>query len=151
MRMSVQFAENAEVKLVRDLIKYKKDLWFTKNEIESFTSVMALLLRDITSSGMTLGQYAVLYHEDTSVFLGLESYLTPTTAREIKLRRRVLVNAVLSEQQHQRQAGICDPGKLARISETLSEYSVSRARLIGRIHDDRDGASDEAATQATMT
>lgn len=126
----VRFADQPKVKLVRNVTKYKKDLWFTKEEFDSFIYQAQLQARDLTP--------AVLYREETTDFLGLECYLTPSTAREIMRRKRFLVNAILFTQRRQRLAGVRDPGELARISQVLSKCSATRARCIGMVHDERN-------------
>lgn len=122
----VRFADQPKVELVRDVTKYKKSLWFTKNEFESFIYQAELEARDLTPED--------LYHHETSTFLGLECYLTQSMARETMLRKRFHINAVLSMHRRQRLTGTRDPDKLARLSQALSEWSVRRARLIGVLH-----------------
>lgn len=132
--MRVRFAENSELKLVRGLGKYKDDLWLTKKDYQDFSHQAALAISRMNSSGVASGQYALLHQEGTSAILGLESFLTPSTAREVKLRRRVLIDAILLEQRRQRIMGFTDPVELARISQSFSEYSAHRARSIGLLH-----------------
>mmetsp|Transcript_15488 Transcript_15488/g.23498 ORF Transcript_15488/g.23498 Transcript_15488/m.23498 type:complete len:161 (+) Transcript_15488:127-609(+) len=135
-RTTVTFADHFEAIFVENLsLKYKPDLWLSSEEIDS---ILAGTVRSIQSimaaTNTTFVQFAEMNVNDTSAFMGLEAYLSPNTARMIRLRRRALWAAVLREQQRQRVAGICDPEAISIISEELSEKSRKRSKIIAMIH-----------------
>ena len=67
---------------------------------ELLQTLGSLTVRTITSS-MTMAEYAEFHVEDTSAFMGLESYLTQDTFRGIRYRKETIIAAVLSEQRRQ--------------------------------------------------
>ena len=81
-----------------------------------------------------MAQYAEMNVDDTHSFLGLETYLSNATTREIRHQRRALQEAVLAEQQRQIDVGIFDPEMLASVSEGRSEWCRTRSHIIGLIH-----------------
>ena len=83
---------------------------------------------------MTMAQYAEFHVEDTSAFMGLESYLTKDALLGIAHRKEAIRVAVLSEQRRQYRSGINDPDALARVSQDVSDLSTKRAQIIGMIH-----------------
>ncbi len=85
-------------------LKHRSDLWFTKQEMDSF-KVKRVCLPLIITSTMTMAEYAEINTHDMSTFMGLENYLSPDTPQKM---RRTIWNAVLSEQSHQIGAGIQD-------------------------------------------
>eukprot|EP00584_Thalassiosira_punctigera_P012284 CAMPEP_0172563282 /NCGR_PEP_ID=MMETSP1067-20121228/100211_1 /TAXON_ID=265564 ORGANISM="Thalassiosira punctigera, Strain Tpunct2005C2" /NCGR_SAMPLE_ID=MMETSP1067 /ASSEMBLY_ACC=CAM_ASM_000444 /LENGTH=139 /DNA_ID=CAMNT_0013353697 /DNA_START=68 /DNA_END=483 /DNA_ORIENTATION=+ len=94
---SVSFADHDEVKCVENLSrKRKEDFWFSWSEIVAFAFDTIELLARIESSDITLAEYAEMNMGDTSAFMGLEDYLTPTTSDRIARRRQAVLEAVLS-------------------------------------------------------
>lgn len=84
---------------------------------------------------MTVAQYAELHVNETSVFLGLENYLSKdTTRREVAKRRCAIVDTVLLDQERQYQSGYIDADIMAVASEAISGLSARRARLIAILH-----------------
>jgi hypothetical protein len=84
---------------------------------------------------MTVAQYAELHVNETSVFLGLENYLSSKdTTREVAKRRRLIVDTVLLDQERQYQSGYIDADIMAVASEAISGLSARRARLIAILH-----------------
>eukprot|EP00584_Thalassiosira_punctigera_P017769 CAMPEP_0172561144 /NCGR_PEP_ID=MMETSP1067-20121228/91757_1 /TAXON_ID=265564 ORGANISM="Thalassiosira punctigera, Strain Tpunct2005C2" /NCGR_SAMPLE_ID=MMETSP1067 /ASSEMBLY_ACC=CAM_ASM_000444 /LENGTH=85 /DNA_ID=CAMNT_0013351125 /DNA_START=159 /DNA_END=416 /DNA_ORIENTATION=+ len=81
-----------------------------------------------------MAEYAEMNTHDTSAFMGLENYLSPDRPHEVKLRRRSIWNAVLSEQQRQVDADIEDPKAISKVAESFSDLSRKRARIIGLLH-----------------
>jgi len=118
------------------VIQHKADLWFSKLEMKSFKYVTAMTLRTIKAANMTIAEYAERNAADTSLFMGLENYLTNSTSDSIRRRRRAVVEAVLLEQARQIMAhdGICDHEKLAKISEAVTAVDQRRAYIIALIH-----------------
>jgi hypothetical protein len=84
-------------------------------------SNVALLLLSITSSEMTVAQYAELHVHETSAFLGLENYLSQMSIREVKKRRRAIVNAVLL---------VLEQNTMSAVSQAVS----GEARKTGKIN-----------------
>ena len=131
---AVSFQEQVDTKLIENLShKHREDIWFSSDEMHSFKHQTALTVRAITSS-MTMAQYAEYHVEDTSAFMGLESYLTKDAFQGIKHRKEAIQRAVLSEQRRQCYSGINDPDALARVSQAVSDLSTRRAGIIGMIH-----------------
>jgi hypothetical protein len=84
---------------------------------------------------MTVAQYAELHVNETSVFLGLENYLSSKdTTREVAKRRRAIVDTVLLDQERQYQSGYIDADIMIVSSEAISGLSARRARLIAMLH-----------------
>ena len=130
----VSFQDELDVKFVQNLShKHRDDIWFSADEMHSFRYQTALTVRAITST-MTMAEYAEFHVEDTSAFLGLESYLTKDALLGIRHRKEAIRVAVLSEQRRQYRSGINDPDALARVSQAASDLSTRRARIIGMIH-----------------
>ena len=131
----VSFATHMEVTIVKNLShEHKTDLWYTDFELKSFKRVTALLLLSITSSEMTMAQYAELHVNETSAFLGLENYLSQASIREVKKRRRAIVDLVLQEQKRQHHSGNIDVDIMSVVSQAVSGLSRRRARLIAMLH-----------------
>lgn len=59
--------------------------------------------------------------------LGIEIFLSNGVARYAEQARRAHIAAVLSEQWMQKQNGICDTGRLSRISQIRSQATVEKA------------------------
>ena len=131
----VYFQEEVDIKFVKNAScsKHRDDIWFSADEMRSFRYQTALTVRAITSK-MTVAEYAELHVEDTSAFLGLESYLSQDVLQGIKRRKEAILGAVLSEQLRQSRVGINDPDAVARVSQAVSDLSTRRARIIGMIH-----------------
>ena len=131
----VSFATHKEVIIVENLThEHKANLWYTDFELKSFRSDAAQLLLSITSSEMTVAQYAKLHVNETSAFLGLENYLSQASIREVKMRRRAIVDAVLYEQERQHHSGNINVHKMSVVSQAVSGLSRRRARLIAMVH-----------------
>lgn len=133
----VSFANEMEMKLIDDLSrKYKDDLWFHHEEIHDFKLRTALILSALRRNNMTMAQYAELNSNETSAFMGLESFLSEDTAHMIKVKRRAILVAVTREQRRQDEAGVHDAVAMAKVSEAVSLWSRTRAQIIALIHDD---------------
>ena len=133
-KRKVSFQDEVDMKFITNLsFKHRGDIWFSADEMRSFRYQTALTVREITSK-MTMAEYAELHVEDTSAFLGLESYLSQDVLQGIKRRKEAILGAVLSEQLRQSRVGINDPDALARVSQAVSDLSTRRARIIGMIH-----------------
>lgn len=113
---SVIFGNDVEYPIAR----ITEDLRFPGHEIKSTKKrVVALILRSLNKEGMTLAQYAewcVASGKDTSNFMGLEQHFSLETSRQIRLRRRQVVAAVMTEQRRQNDKGIYDPDQMACVS-----------------------------------
>ena len=129
--IEINFVENLSYSNQRDSI------WFSAEEMHSFRYQAALTVRTITST-MTMAEYAELHVKETSAFLGLENYLTQDAFRAIKHRKGAIQRAVLSEQHRQDRLGINDPDALASASQSVSDMSTRRARIIGMMHAEKD-------------
>ena len=122
------------MKFIQNLsLKHRGDLWFSVDEMNSFRHQAALTVRTITSS-MTMAQYAEFHVQDTSAFMGLESYLTQDTFRGIRYRKEAIIAAVLSEQRRQDRFDVYNSDALAHVSQEVSDVSARRAQIIGMIH-----------------
>jgi hypothetical protein len=133
----VTFAVHLEMNIVENLsLEHKEALWFSSQEMASFKDETTKMLKEIVSSNRTVGAYATLHIEETSSFMGLESYLSKDAGQEIGHRRGKIRWAVVREQQRQRDTGVSDPEAIAIISEACSEQARLRARLIGLLHTD---------------
>ena len=120
------------MKIVEDLSSsegYKADLWLTDLEIQSFRYQMALTLRSLSSTRMSMAELFTEVNVET--IMGLESYLCEDT---IPNRKDAILTAVLSEQERQMDAGIYNPEKIATISLQISSSSARRANMIGLLH-----------------
>lgn len=139
-RQSVTFEEHIEITFIESLIhKHKSDLWWTGREMKSFQHRAAALLNKMKSMNMTLADFAESNLEDTSSWMGLETYMTDNAARMVRSRRKSIVTAVLEEYDRQDGTGIYDPDALARVSAAASDVSRQRARVIALLHDERRG------------
>ena len=131
----VSFADHIEGKIVENLShKHKTDLWFTHHEMKSFKTQTVFLLRSIKANRMTMSQYANMNIQDTSVFMGLERYLSKKTSKAIVYKRKAICRAVRSEQQRQLDAGLYDPDTMASVSQAVSDWCRKRARIAALIH-----------------
>ena len=110
MRGGVTFADESEMKFVENLSNtYKDELWFSHFEMQLFRRELAWLIKTISSSNITMAQFAEMNVRDTSAFLGLEAYLTKSSSRGVVERRRTIADAVLAEQRRQLAFGVSDP------------------------------------------
>lgn len=134
----VFFTEEIDMKYIEDLtIEHSEDLWFDEYEIRNFKYQTALMLRTIKASNMSMAQYAELHCDESSAFMGLESYLTETTTQEIRYQRRRIKDAVLHEQRRQCEAGVYDADALANVSKAASDWSRKRSVIIALLHADK--------------
>ncbi|KAL7536644.1 hypothetical protein ACHAXR_011039 [Thalassiosira sp. AJA248-18] len=133
--LRVSFANDFEVKFVEDLSdKYKEVLWFSKRDIKKIKLQAAWIIKTIKANNMTVAQYAAQNIQETSVFMGLENYLSDTSTCEIRYQRRAMVRAVLIEQFRQLEEGIYDPDMMANVCLEASSWSTSRAQIIALLH-----------------
>ena len=119
-----------------DAHENKRDLFYSKHELESIKHRNARQAKSMISSNMTIDQFATMEVMDTSIFLGLESCLSQSIYHEIFERRKARSQAVLCEHNRQLSFGINDPYMLAKISEVESAWARKRARIIGLLHFD---------------
>ena len=124
------------------IARITEDIWFPGHEIKSTKRRVVDLLRSLNKEGMTLAQYAgwcVRSGEDTSNFMGLEQHFSLETSRQIRLRRKQVVAAVMMEQRRQNDEGIYDPDEMAFVSYDITERDQKRSFVIGLVHtDNRD-------------
>lgn len=131
----VQFSNEVQVYSVYNLkVNFKARVWFSKKELRQFRAGITTTLSQISSDNRDLFHYATDHIEDTSVFMGLENFLTYATLKEVILRRQLYKEGVLDEYKRQADASYYDPNEMRRISEGFSEWSRMRARVIARIH-----------------
>ena len=71
---------------------------------------------------------------DTDNFIGLENFITETSHIEVQAHRYATIRAILTEQQRQNEAGICDPDALAAVSIEESDWARDRAHFFGTLH-----------------
>ena len=74
-RSSVSFAENSSLQYV-DAHENKRDLLYSKQELESIKRRNARQAKSMILSNMTIDQFVTMEVMDTNIFLGLESYLS---------------------------------------------------------------------------
>ena len=141
-RASVTFLNESTLSFVENLAhKYKQDIWFSKQEMKDFKRRTAHFLLQITSSNMSLADFAVQNIQlgnDSSTFMGLECYLSTETLRNIQDQKRTVRRAIIQEHERQVEMGIYDPETLSRLAESLSQISAQRAHIIGRLHDSEE-------------
>ena len=131
----VSFVDTIEINFVENLShKHKDDLWYCGHEMNTIKFETDRVLRTLRANKMTMVQYAQLHIQETHAFMGLEGYMSATTAREIKYQRQNIRRAVLSEQHRQLRAGIYDPDAMTIVSRAASDWSCRRARIIALIH-----------------
>ena len=132
----VSFVDTVEINFVENLSckQHKDDLWYSKHEMNTFKVQANHMLRTLRANKMTMVQYAERHINDTSAFMGLEGYMSATTAREIKYQRQAIRKAVLSEQHRQLITCIYDPDAMTIVSRAASDWSCRRARIIALIH-----------------
>ena len=88
-RSSVSFAENASLQYV-NAHENKRDLFYSKHELESIKHRNARQAKNMISSNMTMDQFA-MEGMDTSIFLVLESCLSQSIYHEIFERRKLVL------------------------------------------------------------
>ena len=111
---------NAYLCLCMRFICVRSQIYGTQTS-SSIPSNVALLLLSITSSEMTVAQYAELHVHETSTFLELENYLSQMSMREVKKRRHAIVNAVLL---------VLEQNTMSAVSQAVS----GEARKTGKIN-----------------
>ena len=74
-RSSVSFAENSSLQYV-DAHENKRDLLYSKQELESIKRRNARQAKSMILSNMTIDQFVTMEVMDANIFLGLESYLS---------------------------------------------------------------------------
>ena len=137
-RSSVSFAvESLLLEYVDDQNENKKDLFYSKHELRTIMERNIRVVEKMIEINMTMDQFATTEVIDTSIFLGLESWLSsPFICHKILERRKAHRHAVLCEHNIQRSIGINDPCMLAKISEEESDWARRRARILGLLNDD---------------
>lgn len=132
----VTFSYEVKRKFVEKLSeKYKEEVWYSRDEMESFTRGIISVLRTNASMGINMVDYAQMNVEDTGSFLGLEIYF-PRARAKCAQRRASTWSKVLAEQELQRQAGKWhyDPERMSSIVEIESFQSFKRARILALLH-----------------
>ena len=133
IRSRVAFESDLEIKIVENLtVEYKQDLWFSGREMKSFRLNATKITR--AKENMTMATYAERNIDDSSLFMGLESFLSQNITIEIQLRRQSHRKGVLEEQYQQACTGIHDPDRLMEVSQKLSAWARERSRIIARLH-----------------
>ncbi|EJK65347.1 hypothetical protein THAOC_13802 [Thalassiosira oceanica] len=137
----VSFANVSQMKVVADIATDDAlpDLYYTKRETQAIKHGNCRMLMAIRASGVTMAEFAQQYLSRTEVFMGLEAHLDMSVSNEMRMRRSRQIESVLEEQSRQRRSGVINHADLARVSARESEWARVRARIIGRIHDDRPG------------
>ena len=130
--------DEIEVNYVENLsFKYKRDIWYSGQEMKDFKRQNVRFLHCISSTNMSLAQFAIQTIEsgkDSSIFMGLESYLSTQIFQNITERKKAVRRAVIQEQECQSERGIYDPERLSLIIRSSSEASARRARVIALLH-----------------
>ncbi|EJK65512.1 hypothetical protein THAOC_13614 [Thalassiosira oceanica] len=136
----VSFANVSQMKVVSDIATddARADLYYTSRETQAIKHGNCRMLMAIRASGVTMAEFAQQYLSRTEVFMGLEAHLDMSVSNEMRMRRSRQIESVLEEQSRQlRRSGVINHADLARVSARESEWARVRARIIGRIHDDR--------------
>ena len=156
-RRAVRFTHSETRHIDNLAVKYKHTLWYNDADIQSFKYQTAWLLRTIRANNMTMIQYAELNASQTAAFMGLENYLSDVTTKEIKIQRRAVREAVMYEQERQRELGlhVWDMDTMANISEVASAWGRERAEIVAALHVDRrpqdqDDEDDVASLALSM-
>eukprot|EP01083_Nonionella_stella_P041668 112884_1 len=91
------------------------------------------LLRDAKQMSTEVGDLpteVTLTPEQLIECLGIEIFVTSGLAKYVLKTRNAHVAAVLSEQSHQEQQGVCNLQKLSSVSKAISRFSTERARKL---------------------
>ena len=138
----VAFSNVSQMKIVADIATEDAlpDLYYTRREIQAIKQGNCRMIMAIHRSGVTMAEFAQRNLSKTENFMGLEAHLDVSVSNEMRLRRSRQIESVLDEQDRQlRRSGAINHADLARVSARESEWARVRARVIGRIHDDRPG------------
>ena len=138
----VAFSNVSQMMLVADIATEDAlpDLYYTRREIQAIKQGNCRMLMAIRGSGMTMAEYTHRNLSKTENFMGLEAHLDVSVSNEMRMRRSRQIESVLDEQARQlRRSGAINHADLARVSARESEWARVRARILGRIHDDRPG------------
>ncbi|EJK67252.1 hypothetical protein THAOC_11742 [Thalassiosira oceanica] len=141
----VSFSNVSQMKVVADIATEdaRADLYYTSREIQAIKRCNCRMLMAIRASGVTMAEFAQQNLSRTEVLMGLEAHLDMSVSNEMRMRQSRQIESVLEEQSRQRRSGVINHADLARVSARESEWARVRARIIGRIHDDRpDGDVD---------
>jgi len=132
-RRRTHFDPNARIYLVptiSELTPEERDrIWITpQDEEESRDSVVSnvVVMRNFIKEGYSPGEILTNGLDDdnsTICFRGLEHMITAGHSKKKKIRRRLVTNAVLDEQDRQDSVGIKDDVLLAEASSDASAYA----------------------------
>lgn len=70
--------------------------------------------------------------EDLLKCIGIEIFATKGLAQYITDKKRAHVDAVLQEQEQQKNIGFSDPEKLSKVSRRTSHWSKERAQKLAK-------------------
>ena len=141
-QLRVSFADVSQMKVVADIATEDAlpGLYYTGREIQAMKHGNCRMLMAVRASGVTMAEFAQRNLSKTENFMGLEAHLDVSVSNEMRMRRSRQIESVLDEQDRQlRRSGAINHADLARVSARESEWARVRARILGRIHDDRPG------------
>ena len=137
----VCFSQDIEIRFIPNEVKNRHDLWFSEKEINSFKNQPKLMLGTLKANGLTLAQVAKENIESSEVFMGLDNYMTESSASEIVIRRKMMYRDLMREQKRQR-SGVYDAEMFTRVARAHSSWFMNRAFIIAKIHSDDADAKD---------
>ena len=117
MRKAVSFSDSHKRVVIHSTEEEKKNSWYNRNEYRGFREDM-----QATALSVRLGITNFIEPEDFCL-RGLEANLSPDTAILRKLRRQILVDSILKEQQAQRILGASNQEVIRELSTILSTDS----------------------------
>ncbi|KAL7438379.1 hypothetical protein ACHAXH_007599 [Discostella pseudostelligera] len=101
--------------------------WYSSQDKQYFRRSMVSSIRKASQEIEKLPPGATMTKEQLIDCLGIELFITKGAARSAAEVRRAHMDAILSEQQRQRQCGTCDIGRLSSISQQGSLWTKERA------------------------
>ena len=126
---SVTFSHFSELAFIpKDKESPRK--WYTAQDTHHFRQVMAQDILSVQMKIQRMPQEAVLSPEDLYECVGIEVCLANGLGQRMREARFAHLNAVLFEQNLQRQNGICDLEKLSAVSEKKTLWIKERAHTV---------------------
>ncbi len=124
---AVRFAETSQLYTV-DRHQDKNELWYVKAE---YRSMRRNVKRDVLQARAS---DSASEEDDEGSWIGISHLLTPACMLEVQACRRRCIRAVLAEQARQVTYGSFSQEDIALASLAVTRKAVSRAWMLGRLH-----------------
>ena len=134
----VRFSTMSELSFFeRNEVEDSHNMHYSKKEYEEMRADIKRSVEDTRRRMSSLSSTSSDSEQDDAnlslLVTGIENLVSPGVIKKLFSSRMCHVRAVLNEQARQERSGRCDPDRLARVSQSHTEWANKRARTIGML------------------